>query len=115
MVRAGGQVHIPVSRLGKPAGTQHLPLANGAFILRSGHGGQGLLPALVAIVDLPGDTAGQFCPVEAVLMAFQGPSVLPDAPFQVQPGANEGRMVRIPQSIMGRAGAFDAEHLHGGL
>ena len=48
VLRAGCQIHIPVTGLGKPAGTQHSAAADGAQILLTGHGAQG--NALVRIV-----------------------------------------------------------------
>ena len=115
MLRAGGQIHIPVARLGEPAGAQHLPAAHRAEVFASGHGGQGL--ALVGVVpeDFSVQAAGELCPVEAVFVAADGLVVFLHAPLQIQPLADQGGMVGIPQGIVGRAAGGNLEGFQGGF
>ena len=101
MLRAGSQVHIPVSGLGKPPGTQHPPAADGTLILLPGHGGQGLPLVGIVVEYLPGNTAGKLRAVEAVFMAFQRRVILPRAFLQVQHGADQRRVVSVAQRVVG--------------
>ena len=48
-------------------------------------------------------------------MAFQGLIILSHAFFQIQPGADQRRVVGIAQGVMGGAGSLDAQHFHGGF
>ena len=70
MLGAGGQIHIPMTRLCKPAGTQHFAAAGGALVLLPCHSGQCCALIREVIEHFAADTAGKFCAVEAVLVAF---------------------------------------------
>ena len=61
------------------------------------------------------DAVGQLRTVEAVLMLLQGPLVFGHAPGQVQSGADQGGVVGVAQSVVGRAAGLDGEQLHGGF
>ena len=115
MLRAGGQIHIPVPRLGKPPGAQHPAAAQGAQILLPGHGCQSRTLVGIVIEHLPIQTPGQLRAVEPVVMAFQCRAVFCHTLFQIQHGADQSGMVGIAKGIMGRPGGLDAEHLHGGF
>ena len=52
------------------------------------------------MVDLPGETAGQLCAVEAVLVLFHGLVIFRHAPGQIQPGAENGGMVGVAQGAL---------------
>ncbi len=79
MLRAGSQVHIPVSGLGKPPGAKHSPAADGTLVLLPGHGGQRFPLVGIVVEHLPGDAAGKLRAVEAVFVAFQRRVILPRA------------------------------------
>ena len=115
MLRAGSQVHIPVSGLGKPPGAKHSPAADGTLILLPGHGGQRFPLIGIVVEHLPGNAAGKFRAVEAVFMAFQRRVILPRAFFQVQHGADQRRVIGVAQRVVGGTGRLDAEHFHGGF
>ena len=115
MLRAGSQVHIPVSGLGKPPGTQHPPAADGTLILLPGHGGQRFPLIGIVVEHLPGNAAGKLCTVEAVFVAFQRRVILPRAFLQVQHGADQRRVIGVAQRVVGGTGRLDAEHFHGGF
>ena len=115
MVGAGGQIHIPMPRLGKPAGAQHLSAADGAGILAPGHGSQSLPLIRIVPKDLPIQAARQLRAVEAVFMAAHRLVVFVDAPGQIQPLTDQGCMVGVPQGIMGRTAGLDLENFHGGF
>ena len=115
MLRAGSQVHIPVSGLGKPPGAKHSPAADGTLILLPGHGGQRFPLIGIVVEHLSGNAAGKFRAVEAVFVAFQRRVILPRAFLQVQHGADQRRVIGVAQRVMGRTGRLDAEHFHGGF
>ena len=98
--------------LGKPAGAQHLPSANRAFILSSCHSGQGRPLIGIIIKNLPGDAAWKLCAMEAVYMTFDRLVIFRHALFQVQSGAYQCRVKSIAQSIMGRTCSADPKHFH---
>ena len=70
MLGAGGQVHVPVTGLRKPAGAQHSGTAGGADILLAGHGMERCALIRKIMIDLTADATGQLCTVEAVFVAL---------------------------------------------
>ena len=113
VLRALGQGHVPPARLGKPAAAGHLRPTGGAEVVRPGHVVQGLFLSGQTVIYLPGEAAGEFCPVEAVFMALEGRLVLLDAPFQIQACADKSSVIGIPQGVMGRAAGGDLEKTPG--
>ena len=115
MLGAGSQIHIPVARLGEPAGAQHLAAAGGTDIFFTGHGTQRHPLVRVIIEHLPGNAAGDLRTVETVFVALQGRIVFIHTPLQVQHGTDQGGMIGIAQCVVGRTGRLDAENLHSGF
>ena len=107
MFGTGSQIHISVTGLGEPAGTQHSGLADGADILFARHSTQRSPLIGIIVVDLSGNAAGKLRAVEAVFVALQRLTVFLHTLFQVQSRADQRGVVSIAQGIVGRTGGLD--------
>ena len=95
MLRAGSQIHIPVARLSKPAGTQHTLTADGADILLSRHGAERGPLVRIVIKNLTADAAGKLRAVKSVFMALQGLIIFRRAPLQIQHSTDQSGVIGI--------------------